>query len=109
LKFSREVDDRRGEGAALGNLGNIWADLGESRRAIEHYEQCLGLAREIGDREGEGAARFNSGVALDGLGERAAAVRRLREALAIFEAIGAKHLVEKARAQLAGWGADGQA
>jgi hypothetical protein len=37
-------------------------------------------------------------------------VRRVREALAIYEAIGARHLVEKARAQLAEWGAaDGSA
>ena len=29
------LGDRRGEGNALGNLGNAWADLGEPRRAIE--------------------------------------------------------------------------
>jgi hypothetical protein len=29
-----EIGDRRAEGAALGNLGLAWADLGEPRRAI---------------------------------------------------------------------------
>ena len=39
----------------LGNLGLAYADLGETRRAIEFYEQALAIAREIGDRRGEGA------------------------------------------------------
>ncbi len=40
---------------ALGNLGIARADLGETRKAIELYEQWLAIAREIGDRHGEGA------------------------------------------------------
>jgi len=41
--------------AALGNLGNAHADLGDSRKAIEYHEQYLIIAREIGDRRGEGS------------------------------------------------------
>jgi Alpha/beta hydrolase family len=41
--------------------GNAWAAaLGETRRAIELYEQRLAITREIGDRMGEGNALFNS-------------------------------------------------
>jgi hypothetical protein len=72
---------------------------------MQSHEGHLAIARETSDRMGEGHALFNSALALDALGERAEAVRRAREALTIFEAIGAKHLVEKVRAQLAGWGA----
>jgi len=52
---ARELGDRRGEGAALGNLGIAYADLGDTRRAIECHEQDLVIAREIGDRQGEWA------------------------------------------------------
>ena len=41
------------ESIALGNLGLAYADLGESRKAIENYEQALKIDREIGDRRGE--------------------------------------------------------
>ena len=41
LLISREIGNRRGEGNALGNLGNDWATLGEPRNAIELYEQNL--------------------------------------------------------------------
>ena len=35
---------------ALGNLGSRYADLGQTGRAIEHYQQALAIARENGDR-----------------------------------------------------------
>ena len=38
----REIGDRRGEGAALGNLGLAYADLGQVERAIDFYEQAPG-------------------------------------------------------------------
>ena len=41
------VDDRLGEGADLGNLGNRYADLGEAHQAIEFYEQALAIHREV--------------------------------------------------------------
>ena len=39
LAIAREIGDRRGEGNALGNLGNAYRALGDTRRAIEFYEQ----------------------------------------------------------------------
>ena len=54
LLIDREIGDRRGEGAALGNLGIAYATLGETRRAIKFFEQTLFIDREIGDRRGEG-------------------------------------------------------
>jgi tetratricopeptide (TPR) repeat protein len=52
LMIVREIGDRRGEGKALGNLGNAYAALDESRRAIELSDQQLVIAQEIGDRRG---------------------------------------------------------
>jgi len=37
---ARQIGDRKAEGAALANLGNNYADLGETRRAMEFYAQA---------------------------------------------------------------------
>ncbi|HXU31131.1 MAG TPA: tetratricopeptide repeat protein [Thermoanaerobaculia bacterium] len=74
LAIRRELSDRRGEGNALGNLGTAYADLGETRQAIELYEQRLEVAREIGDRRGEANTSWNLGAAYEKLGEIARAV-----------------------------------
>ena len=74
-------------GNALGNLGLAWADLGETRKAIEHHEQCLAIAREIGDRRGEGNALYNSAEEYEKVGEKAVAIERAQAALAIFRQI----------------------
>ncbi len=80
LTIAREIGDRRGEGNALGNLGNAYADLGDSRKAIEYYEQHLTIAREIGDRRGEGADLGNLGAGLRRPGRRPQGHRVLRAA-----------------------------
>jgi tetratricopeptide (TPR) repeat protein len=75
-----------GEGNALGNLGLAYAALGETRKAIDYYEQRLVIAREIGDRRGEGNALANMGLALRATDPEAAR-EKSRQALAIFTAI----------------------
>jgi tetratricopeptide (TPR) repeat protein len=62
LKLYRQLQDRRGEGNALGNLGNAYLSLGDYGQAIEYHEQTLAIAREIKDREAEGIALNNIGV-----------------------------------------------
>ena len=71
---ARRLEDRGLEGTALGNLGLAHADLGETRRAIELYEQRLEIAREIGDRQGEGNALGNLGNAHANFGETRRAI-----------------------------------
>ena len=100
--IDREIGDRQGEGNALGSLGLAYADLGETCRAIDFYEQALTIAREIGDRRGEGYALWNSSPALDKLGDRAEAVARAEAALQILEMIEDPNAA-KVRIQLAGW------
>ena len=90
LKLSKRLDDRRGEGNALGNLGLAYADLGETRKAIEFYVQHLAIAREIGDRRGEGSALGNLGVAYARLGETRKAIEVHQQALAIAREIGGR-------------------
>ena len=101
--IAREIGDRRGEGNALGNLGNAWADLGEPRRAIEFYEQALVIAREIGDRRGEGAALGNLGMAWMDLGEPRRAIEFYEQRLEIARAIGDRMGEGNAAYELGAW------
>jgi len=90
LVIAREIGDRRGEGNALGNLGNAYAALGDVdnvHKAIEFYEQRLVIAREIGDRRGEGNALWNMALSRDKLGDRNKAIQHAQAALKIYEQI----------------------
>ena len=73
--IAREIGDRRGEGAALGSLGIVYAALGKLRRAMQFFEQTLLIHGEIGDRRGEGNDLWNISLAPDQLSERAEAIR----------------------------------
>jgi tetratricopeptide (TPR) repeat protein len=88
LKGSRAIGDRRGEGAALGNLGLAYFDLGETRTAIEHFKQHLAVARAIGDRRDEGYALGNLGLAYTALGKARKAIHYYKQTLVITRAIG---------------------
>jgi len=85
---ARQLGNRQAEGAALGNLGRAYADLGETRKVIDHSEQCLAIAREIGDRRGEGNALNNLGNAYAHLGETRKAIDHHEQDLAIAREIG---------------------
>ena len=69
LSSARQLNDRREEGNHLGNLGSAYYALGETRRAIEHYEQALVTSREIGNRRGEGSVLGSLGIVYADLGE----------------------------------------
>ena len=78
LAAAQRLRDRKVEAATLVNLGSAYADLGETRRAIEFFEQRLTIAREIDDRRGEG-------IALGGLGKSYALLGETRRAIQFFE------------------------
>lgn len=85
---AQRLKDRNMEATHLGNLGNAYADLGETRRAIEFYEQALAIDREIGDRRGKGNALGYLGLAYADLGETRRAIEFYGQALAIDREIG---------------------
>lgn len=53
IAAAKHLKDRAAEGEHVVNFGNTYADLGDARKAIEHYEQRLSIAREFGERRGE--------------------------------------------------------
>ena len=91
LAIAREIGDRRGEGANLGNLGICYLALGQTSRAIEYLEQALAIAREIGNRRDEGSNLDNLGNCYSALGQTSRAIEYYEQALAIFRAIGYRH------------------
>ncbi len=102
LDAAQQLKDRRCEGNRLCNLGLAYADLGETRRAIQFYEQQWAIVREISDRRGEGNALWYMSLALDQLGERAQAIQHAEQALTIYEQI-EDPKATRVRAKLAEW------
>jgi tetratricopeptide (TPR) repeat protein len=88
LAAARQLKYRAAEGVHSGNLGLAFADLGETRRAIEFHEQYLAIAREVNDRPGEGNALGNLGSAYAVLGETRRAIEFHEQQLTIASEIG---------------------
>ena len=76
------------ECAHLGNLGWAYVDLGETRKAIEYYDQALTISRKIGDRKSEGYILGNLGSAYSDLSEVRKAIEYHDQALTIHRKIG---------------------
>ncbi|HVF60215.1 MAG TPA: tetratricopeptide repeat protein [Thermoanaerobaculia bacterium] len=89
---ARRRNDRAAEGRHLGNLGTSYLELGETQRAIEHFEQSLAIVREIGDRRSESNALGNLGLAYAVLGETRRAIEHFKHWLAIAREIGDRRL-----------------
>ena len=83
LAVAKEIGDRRGEGAALCNMGSVFHSLGDNSKAIELYKQHLDIAREIGDRRGEGAVLGYMGIVCSELGDFRKAIELQDQSLAI--------------------------
>jgi CHAT domain-containing protein len=90
LAIAREIKYPQMEGAALGNLGNIYFGRGDYAKAIEYYQQSLAVAREIKSRLGEGTQLNNLGAALYKSGNFTAAEKTLIDAIKVWEYLRAK-------------------
>lgn len=88
LNAARITMNRHAEGAALGNLGLARADFGDTRKAIELYEQHLDIARKAGDKQGEAVDLGNLGNAYRNLGDMSKAIEFFEQSLAIDREIG---------------------
>ncbi|WP_017720491.1 tetratricopeptide repeat protein [Kamptonema formosum] len=88
LTLYREIGNRRGEAASLGNLGNAYHSLGRYTEVIEYQQQSLEIAREIGDRRGEATSLGNLGNAYRRLQQIPEAIQKYQDALEIFTPTG---------------------
>ncbi len=78
---------RPSEGAWLGNLGDAYRIMGQTKWAIEHFEKALATARQTGNLHSQGNALGNLGLAYRDLGQLDQAKSYLEQALPIFEKI----------------------
>ena len=78
---------RHSEGAWLGNLGDAYRIMGQTKWAIEHFEKALTTARQTGNLHSQGNALGNLGLAYRDLGQLDQAKSYLEQALPIFEKI----------------------
>jgi CHAT domain-containing protein len=83
LIIYREIKDRQGEGATLGNLGLAYLNLGDYTKAINYTQHWLAIALDIKDRQSEGKALINLGIAYRNLGNYAKAIEYQQQQLAI--------------------------
>jgi tetratricopeptide (TPR) repeat protein len=75
----------RNHSIILGNLGFVYRNLGDTKKAIEYYEEALKIAQEIGDRRGEGNWLGYLGFAYLFLGEVRKAIQYYEKALKIAQ------------------------
>src|SRR6185369_4886012 len=88
LAAAKQLRDRVREGNALGNLGLAYAALGETKYAIQFYDQALLIHSKLGDRLREGIALGNLGNAYADLGETKRAIQFYEQQLSIAREIG---------------------
>jgi non-specific serine/threonine protein kinase len=88
LSIWRELDDRRGVAAALGNLGMVALDQGDYPSAMARHEESLAIWRELGDRQGIARTLLAMGNAARTQGDELAAQSLYEESLAIERELG---------------------
>ena len=72
-----------GEGLALGNLGIVYGQLHNHRKARDHLESALNISREVGDRKNERRWLHNLGNVYVGLEDYEKAIKYYEQTLAL--------------------------
>ena len=87
--ISLTLGDRIREQAVLGSLGNTYACMHQTDKAIRQFERCLKLQKEAGESlSAQAATRYNLGIGLSHSGQHERAVACLKQAWAVFEESG---------------------
>ncbi|MEU3646074.1 tetratricopeptide repeat protein [Lentzea sp. NPDC034063] len=92
VEFSRQAGDRFREFSTLGNLGDVYAELGSLEEAIGCFRRELAFYAEIGDTARRARALGNLGQTEMRLGRLVEAAADLRAAVELREEIGQTRL-----------------
>ena len=88
LSEARQCGEIEAEGAALGNMGLVYAAKGELDKALTHQQQALDIHRKIENPLGEANALDNMGTVYHRKGELDKALTHHQQALDIRRKIG---------------------
>ncbi|GLC24908.1 CHAT domain-containing tetratricopeptide repeat protein [Roseisolibacter agri] len=92
LALVRRVGDRRAESAALGDIGNVFAQRGRHDSTFAYFQAALDVVRAIGDKGGEALWLYNLGALHEELGRPDSALVYLRSSLALARGAGRTHM-----------------
>ncbi|MBK7298489.1 MAG: tetratricopeptide repeat protein [Flavobacteriales bacterium] len=90
LKISDSIGDKKGIGASIGNIGNIYKEQGAYPKALDHYQRSLKISKEIGNIQGSAAAISNIGNIYYYQGDLPKALDYYQRSLKIYEETGNK-------------------
>jgi CHAT domain-containing protein/tetratricopeptide (TPR) repeat protein len=82
------LGDKKGEAAALENIGIVYAEIRQPQKALQYYEQALLLYRALGDRGGEAGTLTNIGLVYADIGQPMKALEYYEQALPLARAVG---------------------
>src|SRR5262245_15459735 len=68
-QLAHSLNNVAGEAALLSQVGFLYNQLGQNRKALEIYTQALPLFRITADRKGEATTLFHMGLIFSTLGE----------------------------------------
>ena len=77
-------------------LGKKHSDVSDSKKALEYYEQCLGIAKDVEDKRLQGCAYCNLGSVYHSLGNSKTALEYHQQCLSIAKDVGDKGLQGRA-------------
>lgn len=88
LIMSRKLNNRKGEGRDLGNLGNANLLLGNTQQAIGYHEQALKILRDVEDLAGAAMTTFNIAFLYWRQGDSTRALSLAQESAHVFSQMG---------------------
>src|ERR1041384_1495668 len=83
----RAVGDKAGEGVTLSNIGFLYSHSGDNRKALDYFDQALGIMHSIGNRQYEETILNNVASVYQDLGEMQKSLNHYDQALKIAKAI----------------------
>jgi tetratricopeptide (TPR) repeat protein len=91
LETARRLGERRGEAAALNNLGNALAEVRRFGEAITAHQDAAAIYRDTSDRHREGTALTNLGNALQQVRRFGEAITAHQDAATIYRDTSDRH------------------
>ena len=88
LPILRQVADKSGEAAIMGNIGGAYLHLNQYDRALSYFQQALSIQKQVRDKSGEATTLDNIGSAYVYLSQYDKALTFFQQAMAIQKETG---------------------